>query len=106
MINALFSYLLGVKLPGRGTNYLKQACRFHGNAAPGDELLARVEITDLRPDKQLVDLKTTCHLADGRLIAEGRALVLVRDVKASARQSADQQRGTISGATERPTGQA
>ena len=29
LIGALFSYLLGVKLPGRGTNYLKQDTRFH-----------------------------------------------------------------------------
>ncbi len=30
LIGALFSYLLGVQLPGNGANYLKQETRFHG----------------------------------------------------------------------------
>jgi len=80
LIGALFSYLLGMKLPGMGTNYLKQEARFHANARLGDILTARVEITRLRPDKQLVDLKTTCHNSQGELIASGRALVYVGDL--------------------------
>ncbi len=81
LINALFSYLLGVKLPGVGTNYLKQESRFVGIAPVGDELTARVEITRVRPEKYLVDLLTTCHAADGSSVCEGRALVYVRDVE-------------------------
>lgn len=80
LIGALFSYLLGVKLPGFGTNYLKQEMRFLAPAPAGAPLTARVEITRLRPEKHLVDLATTCRDGDGRLICEGRALVLVRDV--------------------------
>jgi 3-hydroxybutyryl-CoA dehydratase len=80
LIGALFSYLLGVQLPGFGTNYLKQEMRFLAPAAPGSALTARVEVTRLRPEKHLVDLATTCRDGDGRLICEGRALVLVRDV--------------------------
>ncbi|WP_339747370.1 phosphate acetyltransferase [uncultured Maricaulis sp.] len=80
LINALFSYLLGVELPGEGTNYLKQQTEFL-QAAPIDEALtARIEITRIRPDKHLVDLATTCVSASGKLIAQGRALVLARDV--------------------------
>lgn len=82
LIGALFSYLLGVKLPGFGTNYLKQEMRFL-EAAPFDlPLTARVEIIRLRPEKHLVDLATTCRAPDGRLICEGRALVLAKDVGA------------------------
>jgi len=80
LLGALFSYLLGVKLPGLGTNYLKQKTCFPEIAGIGETLTARVEITRLRPDKQLVDLKTTCKGADGRLIANGRALVYVGDL--------------------------
>lgn len=80
LIYALFSYLLGVELPGIGTNYLKQDGRFVGPAALDDTLTARVEITKLRLDKHLVDLATTCHASDGSLVCEGRALVYVRDV--------------------------
>ena len=80
MIGALFSYLLGVKLPGLGTNYLKQETRFGTAATIGETLTARVEITRIRSDKQLVDLATTCRRADGSLAASGRALVYVGDL--------------------------
>lgn len=81
LIGALFSTLLGMDLPGIGTNYLKQETTYHAAACTGEPLSARVEITGLRLEKNLVDLSTICHGADGRLIADGRALVYVRDVK-------------------------
>ncbi len=80
LIGALFSYLLGVKLPGMGTMYLKQETRYLLGALIGESLTAQVTITRLRPDKNLADLSTTCRGADGRLIASGRALVYTRDV--------------------------
>lgn len=80
LIGALFSYLLGVKLPGLGTNYLKQETLFQTTAKTGEALTAGVEITRLRPDKQLVDLATTCCHEDGRVLASGRALVYVADL--------------------------
>ena len=80
LVSALFSYLLGVKLPGPGANYLKQETDFLTPARVGEALTARVEVTRLRPEKSLVDLATTCHGADGRLIATGRALIFVGDV--------------------------
>ena len=84
MIGALFSYLLGMELPGLGTNYLKQETRYESAAAVGEALTARVEITRLRPEKQLVDLATTCFRADGSLVASGRALVYVGELKRNA----------------------
>ncbi|WP_341912399.1 hypothetical protein [Ferrovibrio terrae] len=82
LIGALFSYLLGVELPGFGTNYLKQELGFEKAAPVGTELIARVEITRLRPDKHLVDLATTCSDAAGTIYCRGRALVLAKDVGA------------------------
>ena len=80
LIGALFSCLLGVQLPGKGANYLKQETQYLLSARAGDTLTARVEITRMRPDKHLVDLATTCKNSAGELIATGRALVSVRDV--------------------------
>jgi acyl dehydratase len=80
LLGAMFSYLLGVELPGRGTNYLKQQTRYLAPAAIGEPLTARVAITRKRPDKQLIDLSTTCRSASGSLICEGRALVHAGDV--------------------------
>ena len=80
LIAALFSYLLGVDLPGSGTNYLKQELAFRAPAPADTELTARVEITRLRPDKHLVDLWASCTAPDGTVICEGRALVKAKDV--------------------------
>ena len=80
LIAALFSYLLGVKLPGMGTNYLKQDLVFKAPAPLNKPLLARVEITHLRPDKHLVDLWATCTTTQGTVICEGRSLVKAKDV--------------------------
>ena len=82
LIAALFSYLLGVELPGPGTNYLKQELHFLAPASADTELTARVEITRLRPDKHLVDLWATCTDAHGVLVCEGRSLVKAKDVTA------------------------
>jgi 3-hydroxybutyryl-CoA dehydratase len=80
LIGALFSRLLGVDLPGPGTNYLKQRLDFIAPAPVGAPLTARVTVTRLRPEKHLADLETVCTLADGRVVARGRALVYVADV--------------------------
>ncbi len=80
LVNALFSRLLGVELPGQGTNYLKQESAFFDTARIGERLTASVEITRLRPEKDLVDLRTRCVGETGNLISEGRALVYVADV--------------------------
>ena len=80
LLGALFSYLLGTELPGRGTNYLKQRLAFPAPAFVGEELTATVEIIRLRPEKDLVNLRTTCTAPGGRVVCEGEALVLVKDV--------------------------
>lgn len=75
LLAALISTLLGTRLPGRGTNYLKQELRFAAPAPLGRPVTARVTITRLRPEKGLLDLHATCTDAEGALICEGRALV-------------------------------
>ncbi|MET1412511.1 phosphate acetyltransferase [Roseibium sp. HPY-6] len=89
LIGALFSYLLGVKLPGPGTNYLKQSLDFLAAAPVGEELTASVTVTRLRPEKHLVDLETTCETANGTRICQGRALVYVEDVEQLTMQPAE-----------------
>lgn len=79
LIAALFSYLLGVKLPGPGTNYLKQDITFLAQAPQHVRLTASVEVTRLRPDKQIADLWAQARTEDGTVIAEGRSLVKYAD---------------------------
>lgn len=82
LLGGLFSCLLGTELPGRGTNYLKQRLAFPQPAYPGQEITAQVEVVRLRPQKQLVNLRTVCTNPAGDAVCEGEALVLVRDLQA------------------------
>jgi acyl dehydratase len=81
LLGSLFSDLLGTELPGRGTNYLKQGLSFPIPAMVDQELTASVEIIRLRPEKQLVNLRTVCTNPDGEIVCSGEALVLVSDVE-------------------------
>lgn len=81
LIGGLFSYLLGVELPGRGTNYIRQESDYLAPARLDEPLTARVEIVRVRADKALVDLETVCVDASGAVICRGRALVYVADVQ-------------------------
>ena len=83
LISGLFSYLLGVKLPGRGTNYLKQSLLFHRPVALDQRIVAHVTVTRLRPEKHLADLATKAFDDSGNLVCEGRALVYTADVNFS-----------------------
>jgi acyl dehydratase len=82
LLGALFSYLLGTRLPGRGTNWLKQRLSFKRPAYPLEEITAMVEVVRLRPEKNLVNLRTTCQDPAGALVCQGEALVAVRDLLA------------------------
>jgi acyl dehydratase len=80
LLGGLFSYLLGTRLPGRGTNWLKQRLTFPAPCFAGQEITARVEIVRLRPEKELANLRGTCTAA-GQVVCEGESLVLVKDLE-------------------------
>ncbi|MCA9931862.1 MAG: hypothetical protein KC419_25435 [Anaerolineales bacterium] len=81
LLAGMFSDLLGTKLPGRGTNWLKQQLQYPTAAKIGEAITATVEIIRLRPEKQLVNLRTTCTNSTGTLLCAGEALVLVSDLE-------------------------
>ncbi|MDO9524606.1 MAG: phosphate acetyltransferase, partial [Gemmobacter sp.] len=71
MVAALISCLLGMQLPGPGTNYLKQDLRFMTAAPANTPLTVTVTVTRLRPEKHLADLATSVHLPSGQAVCEG-----------------------------------
>jgi acyl dehydratase len=76
LVASLFSGLLGKKLPGEGSIYLGQSLRFKAPVYPGDEITATVEVTEVRQDKPIVTLQTTCTNAEGKVVIEGEAVVM------------------------------
>jgi acyl dehydratase len=81
LLGGMFSYLLGTRLPGRGTNYLKQRLYFPAPAYADQELTASVEVIRLRPEKQLVNLRTQCTNPGGEVVCLGKALVLIKELQ-------------------------
>ena len=92
LLGGMFSDMLGTRLPGRGTGWMKQKLVYTGPAYPGEELLAKVEITRLRPDKELVNLRSTIT-SKGRPVCDGESLVLVRNLENKGDKGADFGRG-------------
>lgn len=76
LIAGWFSKILGMDLPGQGTNYLKQRLSLDADARVGEELTATASIERVVPEKGLVYLGVLCTGQDGRRIAHGTALVL------------------------------
>jgi len=73
-VGALISGVLGNNLPGPGTLYRSQTLRWHGRAQAGDELVIRVRVLDLLPERG-ARLATEVALADGTLVCDGEAEV-------------------------------
>ncbi len=77
MLSAAFiSAVLGTRLPGPGCIYVAQSLRFKAPVHVGDTVIARVELTELIPEKHRAVFKTTCHVGD-TLIVDGEATLMV-----------------------------
>lgn len=83
LLGGMISDLYGTKLPGRGTNWLKQRYSFPAPARVGEAITATVEVIRLRPDKDLVTLRTTLVGPDGAVVGRGEGLVLVTDLESA-----------------------
>jgi 3-hydroxybutyryl-CoA dehydratase len=73
---SLISALLGTKLPGPGSIYMRQSLRFAAPVRIGDTVVATVEVVSLNPEKKRATLKTICMVGD-ELVIEGEAYVQV-----------------------------
>jgi 3-hydroxybutyryl-CoA dehydratase len=75
MLTAGFiSAVMGNKLPGPGTIYLKQELTFLATVRIGDTITAKVEVLQIM-EKNRVRLRTYCVNQDGTTVLDGEALV-------------------------------
>ena len=72
----LISAVLGTRLPGPGTLYMRQSLRFAAPVKIGDTVRATVTITSLNPEKKRATLSTGCTVGD-EVVIDGEAYVQV-----------------------------
>lgn len=77
LLMGFISNLLGTKVPGPGTIYLRQDITFLKPTYIGDTVTAAVEVLTVRPEKNVCTLATTCHNQHGVLLVKGEATVMV-----------------------------
>ena len=75
LTSGLISAVLANKLPGPGTIYLGQELKFTAPVYLGDDITATVEIVEIREDKKIIKLDTTCVNQDGKKVITGLATV-------------------------------
>ena len=74
---SLISSVLANHLPGEGSIYLGQTLQFVAPVFPGDEITARVTVTEVREGRGIVKLETICTNQRKETVIRGEATVLV-----------------------------
>ncbi len=75
LLGGFISTVLGNRLPGHGTIYIKQNMEFLAPVRIGDTVTARAEVVQVIREKNRVKLRTTCVNQDGTTVVDGEALV-------------------------------
>ncbi len=71
----LISAVIGMRLPGPGSIYVRQELDFLAPVRIGDTVTARVEVIEIMSEKKQLRLKTTCSTQNGTLVLEGQAII-------------------------------
>lgn len=74
VITAILNAVVAEELPGPGTVFLHVDWNFRAPVRPGDTITGTVEVTKVRTDKPITELKTTVTRHDGTVSLEGNAL--------------------------------
>ncbi len=75
LLAGFISGVIGMKLPGPGSIYIRQELKFIAPARIGDTITARVEITQMQSEKNRITLRTTCTNQENTLVMDGEAMI-------------------------------
>jgi 3-hydroxybutyryl-CoA dehydratase len=70
------STVFGTRLPGPGCIYVSQSVRFRAPVFIGDTVTARVKVSGLKPEKDMVLFDTVCTVGDKKVVT-GDAVIMV-----------------------------
>lgn len=76
LVASLFSAIIANELPGNGSIYLHQSLDFKSPVFHDQNVLIKVEILSIRKDKPIYELKTICTDTEGKVLIEGKAIVI------------------------------
>ncbi len=75
LVSSLFSYILGVHIPGPQSIYLHQSVQFVAPVLVGEEIEAKITVKKFRKDKGLIDHDTiVTRVRDGKIAIKGNSL--------------------------------
>lgn len=69
------SAVLGTRLPGPGTIFVRQELNFLAPVRIGDTITARAEVSEILHDIKQVRMKVSCTNQDGTVVLDGESLV-------------------------------
>ncbi|MBQ2912604.1 MAG: MaoC family dehydratase [Bacteroidales bacterium] len=72
---SLFSAIIGTKMPGNGSIYIKQTMNFRKPVYHNQTIRATVKVISINKVKRLVELETTCCDIANNILIDGEALV-------------------------------
>jgi 3-hydroxybutyryl-CoA dehydratase len=75
LLAGFLSTVVGNKLPGPGTIYVRQELNFLAPVRIGDTVTARAEVVEIMTEKNRTRLRTQCVNQDGATVLDGEALV-------------------------------
>jgi 3-hydroxybutyryl-CoA dehydratase len=75
LLGGLISGVLGNKLPGPGTIYIRQEMDFLAPVRFGDTITATVEIMEINKEEKRVKVRTICVNQEGAKVLDGQAIV-------------------------------
>lgn len=78
--SSILNAVVAEELPGPGTVFLHVSWDFTAPARPGDRITGRVEVTAVREDKPVTELRTTVTRGDGTVLLEGTAVCYTMDL--------------------------
>jgi 3-hydroxybutyryl-CoA dehydratase len=74
---AFISAVLGYEFQERKIVYLSQTMKFVAPAFIGDEITTKAVVKNIREERGIVTLETTCTKQDGTVTVTGQALIMI-----------------------------
>ncbi|MBS1695043.1 MAG: MaoC family dehydratase [Actinobacteria bacterium] len=81
--SAILNAVVAEELPGPGSVFLNVNWSFRAPVRLGDTITGRVEVTAVRSDKPITELKTTVTRDDGTVVLDGTAVCYTMDISAA-----------------------